>query len=457
MYCVCCYATVISVAIVVAVFAICRWRWGGKSKASGSGLRVAFLHPDLGIGGAERLVIDAAVALQNNGHQVVMYTAHHNPDHCFIETKDGTLVVRVAGDWLPRHILRKGHVLFATLRMWYLTISFLLFSDRVDVVIIDQVSLPLLLIRILAPQLPSLFYCHFPDKLCDATLSTRRSVIRKLYRLIFDSLEEFCFKSASRVVFNSAFTKETTITTFPSLCSTVSKDKTDILYPPLNCSNLAKEPENSGNRLSDDGLENRVLVVSINRFEEKKNISLAIDAFNAAVKDISDGKTSLPNGKVASDLRLVLAGGYDPRLSNNVEYFQKLEAAAKESPFSSQIRFLTSFTEYEKYFMLRHADVLLYTPTAEHFGIVPLEAMYCGVPVVAVNAAGPLETVVDGKTGFLRPPTAIDFAAGIKSVLTHTNKAKMSTEATAHVNNNFTLEAFAFNLQRNLRSIVSGE
>jgi alpha-1,3/alpha-1,6-mannosyltransferase len=32
--------------------------------------RVVFLHPDLGIGGAERLVVDAALALQTKGHQV---------------------------------------------------------------------------------------------------------------------------------------------------------------------------------------------------------------------------------------------------------------------------------------------------------------------------------------------------------------------------------------------------
>ncbi len=32
--------------------------------------RVVFLHPDLGIGGAERLVLDAALALQAKGHQV---------------------------------------------------------------------------------------------------------------------------------------------------------------------------------------------------------------------------------------------------------------------------------------------------------------------------------------------------------------------------------------------------
>ncbi|KAG5455990.1 MAG: hypothetical protein BJ554DRAFT_4393 [Olpidium bornovanus] len=53
-------------------------------------MRVAFVHPDLGIGGAERLVVDAASGLQSNGHSVVIYTSHHDRSHCFKETRDGT-------------------------------------------------------------------------------------------------------------------------------------------------------------------------------------------------------------------------------------------------------------------------------------------------------------------------------------------------------------------------------
>jgi hypothetical protein len=70
-------------------------------------LRVAFIHPDLGIGafcqtrnpnnslmwfsgGAERLVVDAALGIQSLGHSVDIYTSHHNPAHCFDETRDGT-------------------------------------------------------------------------------------------------------------------------------------------------------------------------------------------------------------------------------------------------------------------------------------------------------------------------------------------------------------------------------
>lgn len=50
---------------------------------------IVFFHPDLGIGGAERLVIDAAVGLQQRGHKVTIYTSYCDPNHCFDEARDG--------------------------------------------------------------------------------------------------------------------------------------------------------------------------------------------------------------------------------------------------------------------------------------------------------------------------------------------------------------------------------
>jgi len=125
-------------------------------------VRVVFLHPDLGIGGAERLVVDAAVALQGRGHEVSLVTAHHDPAHCFEETRDGTLEVRVAGDWLPRTLLGRCAALCAYLRVIYAAL-FLALSTKPQVVFCDQVSVCVPLLRLFTSA-KIIFYCHFPGE-----------------------------------------------------------------------------------------------------------------------------------------------------------------------------------------------------------------------------------------------------------------------------------------------------
>lgn len=80
-------------------------------------MKITFLHPDLGIGGAERLVVDAAVALKKRGHDVNFVTSYYDPDRCFSEIKDGEIAVHVVGDWIPRHILGRFFALCAYIRM----------------------------------------------------------------------------------------------------------------------------------------------------------------------------------------------------------------------------------------------------------------------------------------------------------------------------------------------------
>ena len=50
--------------------------------------KVVFVHPDLGIGGAERLVVDAALALRSKGHKVRFVTNQFSPKHCFQDVLD---------------------------------------------------------------------------------------------------------------------------------------------------------------------------------------------------------------------------------------------------------------------------------------------------------------------------------------------------------------------------------
>lgn len=61
----------------------------GQREPKGGRKNIVFFHPDLGIGGAERLIIDAAVGLQDLGHKVTIFTSHCDHSHCFEEARDG--------------------------------------------------------------------------------------------------------------------------------------------------------------------------------------------------------------------------------------------------------------------------------------------------------------------------------------------------------------------------------
>jgi alpha-1,3/alpha-1,6-mannosyltransferase len=169
--------------------------------------RVAFLHPDLGLGGAERLVVDAAVELAQQGHAVDMYTAYYDPDRCFDETRSGRFAVITAGSWFPRHILGRCVALCAIIRC---TLAALYLALRVwsgnipdyDVIIVDQVAAVVPLLKMLLPGMRVLFYCHFPDLL----LSSHASLLKSLYRMPLDYLEQSATGAADLILVNSNFT-----------------------------------------------------------------------------------------------------------------------------------------------------------------------------------------------------------------------------------------------------------
>lgn len=81
------------------------------------------------------------------------------------------------------------------------------------------------------------------------------------------------------------------------------------------------------------------------------------------------------------------------------------------------MRLVASFTDAQRSALLAAACAVIYTPANEHFGIVPLEAMASGRPVVACDSGGPMESVVDGRTGYLCRPEAPAFAAAMAKLV----------------------------------------
>merc|ERR1712013_908937 len=84
----------------------------------------------------------------------------------------------------------------------------------------------------------------------------------------------------------------------------------------------------------------------------------------------------------------------------------------------------------------------------EHFGIVPLEAMFCGTPVLAVNSGGPLETIDHGVTGWLEDGQPHAWSEVMRSIGTRGSGrlSAMGVAGRARVKKYFSFNAFASHL-----------
>lgn len=99
--------------------------------------------------------------------------------------------------------------------------------------------------------------------------------------------------------------------------------------------------------------------------------------------------------------------------------------------------------------LFKRAHLVIYTPENEHFGIVPIEAMYLKRPVLACNSGGPKETILDGQTGFLRSQNPEEFAKVlIESIENPAKIQKMGENGHCRVIENFSFVAFSEKLDR---------
>jgi D-inositol-3-phosphate glycosyltransferase len=119
--------------------------------------------------------------------------------------------------------------------------------------------------------------------------------------------------------------------------------------------------------------------------------------------------TALRTLKELPPAELVVAGGPPrSRLAGDPGY-RALAAAARRLGLAGRITCTGKVREADMPALMRSADVLVHLTTAWPSAVVPVEAMACGLPVIASDVHA--DAVIHGNTGFLVPPAAAADAA----------------------------------------------
>ncbi|KAF5270393.1 hypothetical protein FQR65_LT05581 [Abscondita terminalis] len=372
---------------------------------------VVIVHPDLGIGGAERLVLDVAIALSNNHHEVSFVTNHFNKTHAFQELKDDQFPVKVIGDWLPRSICAIIQVIFVKVKP--------------DVYFVDQIPIAVPFIKWAVEKLYII-------------------VIIQIYWEVLSGGTAM----ADVILVNSKYTASVFHNTFPEITQEI-----EILYPTISTfyqESITKLNPKPVNQLVPEleGAQNPFIFLSINRFHPAKKLELAIEALNALKNKLSE--------EVWSRVHLIIAGGYDPNSPINSSYFSKLVKLTETNELTNKITFLKSPADDLKADLLLSCNCLIYTPINEHFGIVPLEAMTAAKPVIACNSGGPCETVLDNITGYLCEPTPEGLSEGLYKIITNPELSKMGLLGKERLEKHFAYNTFSLHVNKVVENIVHG-
>jgi glycosyltransferase involved in cell wall biosynthesis len=380
-------------------------------------VRVALYYPWVYLhSGVERMILET---VRRSRHEWVIFTSHYNADQTFKEFKDLPVVE------LRRLSVDRGYLPVAGAALTILKQKIDL--ENFDALVVSSEGLGDL-ITFRNHSIPVICYCHTPlavvhDPYMRQTYLNSNKVMMPLYYFfanIFKLVDRFAWRNYDYVFCNSMEARKRILKS-----KLAPNEKIEILNPGLDV-NLMKPTWQ---------YENYFLVVS--RFKWVKNLELAITGFQ-------EFKRLHPQ---FSDFRLRILGLVEPRSEEYFRWLQELAGNDKDIVFERNPSDQDILAAYESCF------ALLFTSPNEVWGMVPLEAMGFGKPVIAVNRGGPQESVIDGETGFLVDDTPAAFAAAMARLAGQPELARKFGEKAATVVKKYDWDFFVERLDSYLDGI----
>lgn len=380
-------------------------------------LRIAVFH-NLHSGGAKRVTAEHLRRLSVN-HDVVLFTLN-TADLAFADSA-GSTVETVVTEYSPMAYLGSpfGRLnpfvgmhnvkrMDAVCRQAAGRID----AGQFDVVLAHpcQVTQAPLVLNWL--QTPALYYCHeLPRRVYEPEVqrpynmrSARRVAIDRfdpMKNRIFDVMKAWDFNAAvkaTRIVANSQFTRANAERAY--------RRSIEVCPPGVDAEAFHPRDESR-----------QPLVLSIGSLTPNKGFDFVIQAVATIQSEQRPAVMIISNYQEPQELAF-------------------LASLAEQKDV--KVTFKAGVSEDELHEWYARAGCMAYAPVREPFGLVALEAMAAGVPVVGVNEGGVRETIVDGVTGVLAPRNAVEFGQRIMDVLRNPQRAdRYAKAARKHVISRF--------------------
>ncbi|MDD5489334.1 MAG: glycosyltransferase [Candidatus Moranbacteria bacterium] len=153
--------------------------------------------------------------------------------------------------------------------------------------------------------------------------------------------------------------------------------------------------------------EDEILLFVMTRLTDEKNVEFLADAV-------------LPVLKKNSGTKFMICGEGDLK--------RRLKDMVSKKGLEDRVNFFGIVSDEEKKNYYAAGDIFVYSSKSETQGMILTEAMYSGLPIVAVRATGVRDIVEDGKTGFLVGENKQEFAEAVQKLIDNKELRKIFSE-----------------------------
>ena len=411
--------------------------------------RIAWVHNG-DMGGSKRFAFEMVRNLTARGHVIdefIVRTSVSNVDYLslkpYVRTSSELIMLKTDLSWLRPYILgsyaQLGAILWTMhkVKREFERLASVINATEYDFVHIDQ--WPNCRTVGILPYLrrPTVIYSHEPSLVRYEESSRGRSLGQNLFRKglytylcdVTSKLSAHMFnrrditqtKLAHIILTNSYFSKEVLFQRYGR--------HSKVCYAGVDCSTFGLAT-----------LPVEPMVLSAGRIVRAKQHHLVIEAVALIER--------------AQRPRVVIATAEHIERLEDPYYSEELIRLAKDRDVDLAVKYRPSQLELAS--LYSQALALVFVPIMEPFGLVAIEAMASGTPVIGIKEAAIRESVIDGVTGILVDRDAGQIAAAIIQLQQHTEtRTEMSRQAVEHVRAHWTWECTIKRYEEEVRKALN--